>query len=175
MGLQRVEKVEQILFVARGQIAELLLNISGFVFVTRDRRFQRERFKIVHETGLSPQTPQGSSPQLVGSLIEPGGLDDSIAGSHVVEQEVAEGMNDLVCQRLRYCELSSIDNRAHRSGDHRANVTGAATNLIKHVLAVDRRARLGERGVARWNHRSANELSEVIDVSQPQSIRMVLR
>src|SRR6202011_5854877 len=93
-------------------------------------------------------------------------LYDAVAGLDVVQQEITEGGNDLVSQSFRHAERSAIDHRARgRSGDG-FDMAATAADLPEQSLPREGGGSRGQSGIARGHFRSANELSEVVDVRQ---------
>ena len=83
-----------------------------------------------------------------------------------MEQEIAEGMNDLVPQRFWNSKGSTVDNRSRRSSDHRGHVANVALGFRKYRFPrLDFRLPQN-RGVTRRHHSSANELREMVDCEQ---------
>ena len=66
------------------------------------------RAAVVHKTITHPQSPQRCGPHLVPGYF-PVCLHYSIARPDVVQQEVAEGMDYLIAERVGHDECSAID------------------------------------------------------------------
>src|SRR4029077_14733901 len=122
--------------------------------------------------GMHAQSPERHSAQFIGCVFRRI-LDNAIAGSNVMEQKIAEWVNDLVAKCLRYCERSAIDGSSRRSGDDGADVAGGATDRFKDLFARLGNGGCSESRVARWNLRASDELSEVVDIRQAKIVRCI--
>ena len=79
----------------------------------------------MHVTRSHAQAPKRGRPQLICGVLR-GILYDAITGSHIMQQEVAERMNDFIPQRVGHHEGPTIYNRPRRSGRdafHMARIT----------------------------------------------------
>ena len=100
---------------------------------------------------------------------------DAIAGTDVVQQEVAVGVKGLVAERGGNHELAAVDLRACRCCGQRRNMADVAADLGEQRLALaDRRGR-GLAHVARRTLCGAHETREVIDVGEPIRPALVIR
>src|SRR4029077_12170206 len=111
----------------------------------------------MHVPWVRAESPQRHGAQFVGGILR-WILNDAVAGSNVVEQEIAVRMNNLVPQRLRHGERSPIDHRPRSSGNDGTDMAGGTADALKQILP-----RLGSRGcregrVARRNLCAADEL-----------------
>ncbi len=61
----------------------------------------------MHVAGFRTQSPERAGAQLVRG-VRRAALDDAVAGPHVMQQEIAEGVNDLVSQSLGDSEGPAI-------------------------------------------------------------------
>jgi hypothetical protein len=164
--LQRVKKRKQFLLFCGAQFAEALGDMVGFTFVSVDGIFESQRFEVVHVARPHAQTPERSGAQFVCSVLR-GILYDTITRSHVMEQEVAEGMNDLVPQSFGNGKLSAVDDRPRGSGGDGWDVAGTALDLLEESFPSLSSCGRSEGRIARRHFGSANELRKVVDVSQP--------
>ena len=81
------------------------------------------------------RTPQsGAVLNLLGSVLR-AHLDNSISGSDVVQQKVAEGMNYFIPQSLRNNEHATIDDRPCRSGGNGLHVADTTTDPSEKLSA----------------------------------------
>src|SRR5580704_10293599 len=112
-----------------------------------DGVFERKGLEVMHMPRMHAQYPEGHRPQFIGGICGRV-LDDAIASSNVMEQKIAEWVNDLVAKCLRYCERSAIDGSSRRSGDDGANVAGGATDRFKDLFARLGNGRCSESRVA---------------------------
>lgn len=69
----------------------------------------------MHITRSHAEAPKRGRPQLICSVLR-GILYDAVTRSHVVQQEVAERMNDFIPQRVGHREGPTVYNRPRRSG-----------------------------------------------------------
>src|ERR1700736_2939182 len=97
-------------------------------------------------------------------------LYDAVTGLDVVQQEITEGVNDLVSQSVRYAERSAIDHRLFGRRWYGFDMAGIAADLPEQSLPRAGGGSRGQSGVARGHFRSANELSEVVDVCQSEIV-----
>src|ERR1700747_3529644 len=82
-------------------------------------------------------------------------------------------MNDFVPQGLRNGECSSIEHRSSWRGADGADMTGGAADLFENVLAFLSGRRCGENRIAWRNLRTADELSEMVDVREAEIVRSI--
>ena len=69
----------------------------------------------MHVTRSHAEAPKRRRPQLICGVLR-GILYDTITRSHIMQQEVAERMNDFIPQRVGHHEGPTIYNRPWRSG-----------------------------------------------------------
>lgn len=69
----------------------------------------------MHVTRSHAEAPKRSRPQFICGVLR-GILNDTITRSHVMQQEVAERMNDFIAQGVGHGEGSTIYDRPGRSG-----------------------------------------------------------
>jgi hypothetical protein len=62
-------------------------------------------------------------------------LDNPIAASDVMQQEVAERVDDFVAKDLRHCECSAVDHGAGPGRDNGWDVTDRTADLLKDLFA----------------------------------------
>jgi hypothetical protein len=89
------EKGDQLLLFGSSQAPESPLDVSCFAAVTEDRIFHRQRCKVMHETSLHPKPPERRRSKLRRSVLWTR-LNDPIAGPHIVQEEIAERVDDFV-------------------------------------------------------------------------------
>src|SRR6267378_1401239 len=87
----------------------------------------------MHQAIASPHAPKRCGAHFVGGILRTV-LDNSIARTEVVQQEIAEGMNDLVPEGIRNSESATIQHRPRRGGRDGSNVTRGATDLEEDLL-----------------------------------------
>ena len=102
---------------------EMLAYVFGLAAVPFDGVSQGQGFKIVHVPRVRSQAPERHGAQLVSCVLRRI-LHDAVAGSDVMQQEIAVRMNDLVAQSIGDSENSAIDNRSGGSGDNGADMAG---------------------------------------------------
>jgi hypothetical protein len=137
----------------------------------------------MHQTGAQTKTPQRGSAQLVLRLQELEGRkiapslrregasvmlgdshDDAVAGAHIVEQEIAVGMNRLAAEGRGNRQRAAVNHRAFGRGGKRGNVAKGAADLVEELFAELGTGSLRGQGVASGSLRCANEAGELIDV-----------
>ncbi len=127
----------------------------------------------MHEPRPHPQAPQRGCTELVRGVLELRCLDYASRRFQVMQQEVTVGMNDLVAECCGNHERATIEDSAGLRGHNRLDVTGVATELEEELLACDDAGARTQSGVARRDLRAANELGEVIDIGETESIGLV--
>ena len=117
----------------------------------------------MHQAIASPHAPKRCGAHFVGSVLGTV-LDDSIASPEVVQQEIAEGMNDLVPEGIRNSESASIEHRSCRGGCDGSNVTGGATDLEEDLLTGLCVGSGEQSGIDRRSFCSSHERRKLVDV-----------
>src|SRR5204863_4785041 len=146
--LQRLEEADELLLLKRCQRLEgvaagrCLTGVAQYHLVQGEGlraavRGRTRRAAVVHELVVRPQAPQRRSPNHVSGCL-PVGLYYPVASADVVEQEVAERVDDLVAERVGHGELPAVDDRADGRGRDRADVADRATERVE-----ERRAGVG--------------------------------
>ena len=152
------------------QVAEALGNMPRLAAMARDRVLQRQRSEIVHIPRSRAQTPQWGRAQLVGGILR-WSLHDAITRLDVMQQEVAERMNDLASQRLGHEKRAAVDDRPCRGRRDGLDVAGVAADLLEQGPARAAGHARRQSGVAQRDPCAADELSEVVDIRQAEVIR----
>ena len=75
----------------------------------------------MHESRLHAQTPQWNGAQLVSSILR-SGLYNSVPSIDVVQQKIAEGMNDLTAERVGHHEYAAVEHRSCWGGRDRLDL-----------------------------------------------------
>src|ERR1700682_1633569 len=125
--LQRIEEGEQLQLLNGAQVAEAPGHVPRLAEVACDRVLQRQRSEIVHIPRSRAQTPQCGRAQLVGGILR-WSLHDAVTRLDVMQQEVAERMNDLVSQRLRHDKRATVDDRPCRGRRNGLNMAGGGAD-----------------------------------------------
>src|SRR5947209_20166081 len=172
--LQRLQERDQLVLLRGAERLVIIDYSGGFAAVTQDSFVASEGRIIVHQTVTSPQSPQRSSAQLVGRCLS-AVLHNAIARSYIVQQEVAEWVNDLAAQCRRSCERSAIDHCARRGGSNRGDMADVAADAVEQVCAGLCVSRGGQRGVLRRGLGRAHEAGETVDVIQAIWAGLVFR
>src|SRR5215471_14527096 len=81
-------------------------------------------------------------------------LDYSIAGSDIMQEKVAERMNQLISESLWYDERAAVDHRPFRGSDNRADMACFTTDFRKNLCAAFGVRRVDQILVSRRNFRS---------------------
>jgi len=84
----------------------------------------------MHVTRSHAETPKRSRPQLICGVLRRI-LYDAITRSHVMQQEVAERMNDFTPQRVGHYEGPTVYNCPGRSGRDALDVTRIAADPLE--------------------------------------------
>src|SRR5271156_6366369 len=90
-----------------------------------------------------------------------------------MQQEVTERMDDFISESLWNSKHATIDNCPWRGRGDRLHMANTTTDSTEKFLAFYGCGGRGKRCVSRWNHRTAYELSKVIDVSQAKVIWLI--
>src|SRR6266404_5914892 len=131
--------------------------------VTVDCILKCQRIAVMHKAVSHARAPQRRCPQL-GRRFLPTILNDAVSGSDVMQQKVAERMNDLVPERLWHGQSAAVDQRVRRGRHNGAHVTNAAANGFKHVRPLLSVRSDGNRQIPRRCLRGAQKTSKSVDV-----------
>src|SRR5262245_3472391 len=94
-----------------------------------------EREAVVHQLGTCPDTPERRRPDHVARGLAPV-LNDPIARSDIVQEEIAEWADNLVAESGRNPHGAPIDEGACRSSSDRRSVTDRTCCLLKQSLTT---------------------------------------
>src|SRR5580692_8750874 len=128
----------------------------------------------MHVTRSHAQAPKRSGPQFVCGVLRRI-LYDAIAGSHVVQQEVAERVNDFIAQNVGYDEGSPVYDGPCRCGSDAFDVTHIASDLFEKSLSGPPGGTCREHTIAGRHLGASHELRKVIDISKAEIVWNVLR
>src|SRR5207253_11498653 len=99
---QRIQKVNQLILLSRGQVAIVVDDSVGFVRMTKDCFVTRVVQTIVHQFVTRADAPKRSRAHLVlHRLVELARvridhLSDTVTGANIVQQKITVRVNDLV-------------------------------------------------------------------------------
>src|ERR1700751_1106695 len=161
--LQRGQEGDQLLLFFGSQLVEAIGSLSCLALVTLDCIFQRERLEIMHIAGFRSESPERAGTQFVRG-VRRAALDDAVAGPHVMQQEIAERMNDFVSQSLWVSESPAIHHRSGRRCSNGFNVAEGALNSREEVPTLLGIGGFRQNSVTRWDLSATNELSKMVDV-----------
>src|ERR1700722_4218969 len=117
----------------------------------------------MHVARSHAEAPKCSRPQLIRGILRRI-LYDTVARSHVVQQEVAERMNDFISQSVGHGEGSAIYYRSRRSGNDGFDVACITTGPVEQRLSGLSCRACAQQAVA-WRYICApDKLSKVVDV-----------
>src|SRR5580704_3908684 len=117
----------------------------------------------MHVTRSHAEAPKRSRPQLICGVLWRI-LYDTVTRSHVVQQEVAERMNDFISQSVGHGESSTIYCGSRGSGSNGFDVACITTDLVEQCLPSPSCRTCGQHAVA-WRYLCASDkLSKVVDV-----------
>src|SRR6516165_4454358 len=119
--LERLKKPNQLLLLKRGQCPEIACDATRLPPVPVNRVFERQRRQVVHESGFRAQPPQRRREQLRGGILVTD-LHNPVASADLVQQEITEGMDNLVAQGFWHQKHSAIDGRSLRGRRHQFHV-----------------------------------------------------
>ena len=130
-----------------------------------------KRQVVVHEPAARAQAPERGRPDLVPRR-RASVLDDAVTGADVVQQEVAERVDDLVAERVGDPQRAAVDPRPRRRGDDGPRVARRAADGVEDLAARPARsgsphgaASTGGALVDRMN--SANSSTSTPSSSEP--------
>src|SRR5882672_920081 len=104
--------------------------------MTQDRLIAVDVLAVMHQPAAGAHAPERRRADLQpGSLSAV--LDDAIAGTDVMQREIAERVDALVAERRRNGERPAVDHRAWRDGVDLGDVADGATNSVEEVAAGD--------------------------------------
>src|SRR5438874_4385203 len=148
--LQGAKELQKSVLFTRFEPFKLFGDMFGFAVVAEDGVQKSDRSTIVHEARVQTDTPERGRTDFIAGAVEfgdrevfPGGLvhplaivlqhghDDAVAGTDVVEEEVAIGMKLLSPQRGSEGVSAAVDSCSGRSSRERLDVTNIAANLVK--------------------------------------------
>ena len=112
---------------------EFVLCVGRLSFVAKDGLFARGGGAVVHQAVASPQAPERRGAHFVygiGRAV----LHDAVAGTDVMKQKIAVGVNDLASQGVWDGEGPAVDHRAGGRGSDGGDMTGGATDLGEDLL-----------------------------------------
>src|SRR5687767_4904979 len=104
--------------------------------MAQDHLIAVERCAVMPQPVAAAHAPKRRRADLITSRLS-AVLDDAVAGSHVVQQEVAERADALIAERRRYREIAAVDHRARSGGDDLGGVTDAAADGVEDAGAGD--------------------------------------
>src|SRR5580692_7647746 len=117
----------------------------------------------MHVTRSHAQAPERSRPQPICGVLR-GILYDTVTCSHVMQQEVAERMNNFISQSVRHSERSTVYYRPRGSGGDGFDVACITTDPVEERLPSPSCRTCGQHAVA-WRYLCApDKLSKVVDV-----------
>src|SRR5262245_27344921 len=134
---QRLQERQQLVFLRVGECVVFLRHLRGLPGMTLDGLLFGHRQAIVHQAVARSERPQRSRSHLIccGRIFRQWQDRYAVAGSDIVQQEIAIRMNDLVTERLWNGELAAIDFRScPRRGD-RGRVADRAADFVKQCFA----------------------------------------
>ena len=133
--------------------------------MTEDGVIPRERLQVVHEARLGAESPKRSRPHLVSGVAR-SVLHNAVARAHVMQKEIAEGMDNLAPQGGGYGESSTVDDGARRRRGDRGHVANGAANRAENLLAILGGLRCQLNRIYWWCIRGSHEGGKVIDVRE---------
>ena len=132
--LQRIQERNELILLRGRQVAIIVDHVHSFIAVTQDRVVAGKLLAIVHQAIMGTYSPQRRSAHHVGCALS-AVLHNAIAGSDIVQQEIAVWMDDLVAQLWWYSKRTPIDDRAWRRGRDRGYVADVATDRVEELRA----------------------------------------
>src|SRR5690242_18926504 len=97
-------------------------------------------------------------------------MDNPISCYGVMQQKVAEGMDDFVPQGVWNGKHAAIYNRPYGSCGDRFHRADTATNAAEKSSASHGQGICGEGYLAGWSHRAADDFSKVVAVREAKFI-----
>src|SRR5262249_5913569 len=133
-ALQRIQERNELILLRGRQAAIIVNHVHSLIAVTQDRVVAGKLLAVVHQAVMRTYSPQRRSAHHIGCALS-AVLDDAIAGSDIVQQEIAVRMDDLAAQLGRHGEGAAIDDGACRSGCDRGYVADVATDRTEELRA----------------------------------------
>src|SRR5271156_3047680 len=118
----------------------------------------------MHVTRLHAQPPERAGAQFVRGIRRSRSLNDAVARPYIVQEEIAEGGNDLASQGLGYRKDPAIHHGSSGSCCYGSNVAGAALKLFEKVQTLPGVGRRRQNGVTRRNPGAPDELRKVVNI-----------
>ncbi len=87
----------------------------------------------MHETRLHADAPQWRCAQLVHRVLRPG-LENPVTSPHIVQEEIAKRMNNLITQGIGHRKHPAIHHRSSGKRCHRFNMADVAANTFEELL-----------------------------------------
>ncbi len=131
--------------------------------MTQNRVRYSHWLAVVHKSGAGAQSPQRRSSYFIAWRLA-SVLNDSVTSADVVQQKIAERVNDFVSERGRYFEFPAVDRRAGVHCRYRRNVTDGATRNLKQLRADKSIGSVREFQIAWWCFGRAHEIGKQFDV-----------
>src|SRR5947209_8578040 len=106
--LERLQESDELVLLRGAQRTIVVDDSRGFATVTQNRIVSGKRKQIMHQPVTRPAAPKRRGAHEVSCSLSTV-LDNPISRSHVMQQEVAVGMDDLAPQSCRHGEGAAID------------------------------------------------------------------
>ncbi len=116
----------------------------------------------MHEPCFHSYAPQRRRAQLVHRILRPG-LENPVTGPHIVQEEVAKRMNNLVPQGIGDRKHPAIHNRSSGKRCHRFNMADVTANIFEELLTGLRTRCCSEGEIPRRYFGTPDKRCEVID------------
>src|SRR5437899_2482456 len=116
-GLERAQEFEKSFLIGGLELFEFVGDVLGFAAMAEDGIEQRDRSAVVHKTRVQANTPERGGADFIGGVVVfgdgeifPGdaihvlavmlghGLDDAVASTDIVEEEIAVGVKLLASE-----------------------------------------------------------------------------
>src|SRR5437899_7766759 len=160
----------------------------------RDGFKKRQGGTVMHQSRTQTNSPQRSGAYLVpaalkilfrqiaGHLLKDSlpvvlasGLQDSVAGTHVVHQEISIGVQREGSERGWNRKRSAVDFCSCRSGGQCLDMASRTSDLVEKTEALLCSRAIGELRITRGRFRRANEAREAIDIGKTVGPGLVIR
>ena len=119
----------------RTQLIEAPFHFTRFTSMPLDCIFERQRLQIVHEPRFGAKPPKGSCPQFICGVLR-SHLDNSVSRFNIVQEKIAEWMDNLIAESFGNSEHSPVDRSSGRSGRDGLHMAGTATDPREQPLAL---------------------------------------
>src|SRR5712691_2766256 len=130
-----IEERDELVLLGRAEELVVEDHGVGLARVAQDGLVAGERLAVVHQPIAAAHAPQGRRAHLVARGLT-AVLDDSVPRADVVQEEIAERVDELAAQRRRHGERALVDDGARGRGGDVADVADVAADSVEEGAAL---------------------------------------